>query len=595
MASTRNGKKRKQSTVKLILYIQSFLAISAIESFLNAILNHQFVNLLISVLLSGGSVFLYRKSKTIKKEEIVNHESRYEGYVSDNSYKRFCNLISIFICDFFIVILNFTISCSIENSKFVENITSIRPSIHFMECLLLFSYVSWKELVLLGNCSDLSKKKHYIQRSLVITSIYWIIYLIVSLVAGVDFYNRSKAFVIIMYALMLLVSNIFARKKVTVRNFYWKKAYTFCIIGFVLFITISNYLRRDTFYLQGYINQIARLQQNTVPIEYDDETGTYRIEMVDDDFKILQLTDIHFGGSLYSLRKDYMALNTIYDLIEYAKPDLVVVTGDMTFPLGIMSLSFNNSSAVHQFAAFMRNINVPWVFTFGNHDTEVMSSYNQGQLCELYESLSFKTSGTLLYPYIQPDITGRSNQVIELYNKDHSLNQALFIIDSNAYTGEGINVFDYIHDDQVEWYENEVKRLCEQEGKTISSLAFFHIPLQEYRTAYELYESGSNEVKYFFGNNDEEMINKVCCSDYPSGLFEKMKELDSTKAVFCGHDHYNNMSLEYQGIRLTYGMSIDYLAMPGIDKSEKQRGGTLITIYADSTYTIEQIPFNKID
>lgn len=90
------------------------------------------------------------------------------------------------------------------------------------------------------------------------------------------------------------------------------------------------------------------------------------------------------------------------------------------------------------------------------------------------------------------------------------------------------------------------------------------------------------------------MINKVCCSNYPSKLFDTAKELGSTTAMFCGHDHYNNMSLEYQGIRLTYGMSIDYLAMPGIDKDTKQRGGTLITLHKDSSYDIKQIRLTDI-
>ena len=94
--------------------------------------------------------------------------------------------------------------------------------------------------------------------------------------------------------------------------------------------------------------------------------------------------------------------------------------------------------------------------------------------------------------------------------------------------------------------------------------------------------------------NGEKMINKVCCSDYPSSLFERMKELQSTKAVFCGHDHYNNMSLEYQGIRLTYGMSIDFLAMPGIANDENQRGGTLITVRKDGSFVIEQLPYKNI-
>ena len=131
-------------------------------------------------------------------------------------------------------------------------------------------------------------------------------------------------------------------------------------------------------------------------------------------------------------------------------------------------------------------------------------------------------------------------------------------------------------------------------GKTVSSMAFFHIPLQQYRTAYELYEAGSDEVTYYFGSNDEKMIDKVCCSEYPSAFFDIAKELGSTTAMFCGHDHYNNISLEYQGIRLTYGMSIDYLVMPGIARETKQRGGTLITCHADSSYEIAQIPLTSI-
>ena len=125
-------------------------------------------------------------------------------------------------------------------------------------------------------------------------------------------------------------------------------------------------------------------------------------------------------------------------------------------------------------------------------------------------------------------------------------------------------------------------------------MVFFHIPLQEYRTAYELYEKGSHEVTYFFGENREKMIDKVCCSNHSSKLFDKMVELGSTKAVFCGHDHYNNMSLEYKGIRLTYGMSIDYLAMPGIAHDTKQRGAELITLHRDSSWEVKQLPLTEI-
>ena len=84
------------------------------------------------------------------------------------------------------------------------------------------------------------------------------------------------------------------------------------------------------------------------------------------------------------------------------------------------------------------------------------------------------------------------------------------------------------------------------------------------------------------------------CGAYPSALFDRMLALGSTTGVFCGHDHYNNMSLEYKGIRLTYGMSIDYLAMPGIEHDTAQRGAELITIHPDASWDLVQIPLISI-
>ena len=171
----------------------------------------------------------------------------------------------------------------------------------------------------------------------------------------------------------------------------------------------------------------------------------------------------------------------------------------------------------------------------------------------------------------------------------------MFLIDSNAYTGDGLNKYDYIHDDQVEWYRQHVLRLEKEAGRTVPSMVFFHIPLQQYKTAYQLYEQGSSEVKWYFGANEETMMDKVCCSEYPSSMFDVAKELGSTTGFFCGHDHYNNSSFEYQGIRLTYGMSIDYLAMPGIARDTKQRGATLIIIHDDGSTDIRQVPLSSIN
>lgn len=393
---------------------------------------------------------------------------------------------------------------------------------------------------------------------------------------------------------LTLLYNLTLRRRIVTQNLVFNQRRAALLSAGALLFFGFFYLQRDTWYTQPYINSVPVVPHRSHEITYDDQTGIYTITADTENFKILHLTDIHLGGSLFSYRKDLKALKAVYAEIAATQPDLVVVTGDLCFPLGVMSLSLNNFAPVNQFAALMRNTGVPWAFTYGNHDTESLASLSESDLNEAFKALSFKTSANLLYPYTQPPITGRNNQLIQLRDGEGTLTAALFLIDSNAYTGEGIHVYDYIHDDQVDWYAGHVRRLSEEAGHTIPSLVFFHIPLQQYREAYQLYEAGDPAVTYFFGENNEKLIEKVCCSDYPSKLFDTMVELGSTKAVFCGHDHYNNMSLEYQGIWLTYGMSIDYLAMPGIEHDVDQRGGELITLYPDGGFEIRQVPLKSI-
>ena len=359
----------------------------------------------------------------------------------------------------------------------------------------------------------------------------------------------------------------------------------------VLALGLYGFIQRDVWLVQPYINSVADLSRDGNRIDYDEETGVYTITRGEGDFRILQLTDIHLGGSVSSYTDDLRALKTCYALIEYTRPDLVVVTGDLCFPLGLASLSLNNTAPVMQFAAFMRNVGIPWAFTYGNHDTEAMAASDKSELNELYKTLSYKTSKTLLYPYVQPDIPGRNNQLIQIRNGDGTLNAALFLLDSNAYVGRGFHKYDYIRDEQVAWYRDQTQRLNAAAGRTVPSYVFFHIPLQEYETAYKLYQQGSDQVRYFFGENNE---GEICASDYPSRLFDTAEELGSTRGFFCGHDHYNNMSLEYRGIRLTYGMSIDYLVMPGIAAKTAQRGGTLIVLDRDGEMELSQIPYTAI-
>ncbi len=557
--------------------------------------------LLQAALLVVLAALVGRKFLRLEKEyETALYDTKsylYFRRLTDRYTKRRLNGIALcaaFFTVFFVVEFGFFIFGNSKPAELVENLLSNILLFEIPAYLVIKNFFCFQMAQKRIGFPDRQICRKHRNGILIFSVVYGILAVLLTAVFRKFLGYGSNGLLAAGFALCMFGYDMTLRRKLTDQNLVVNRRRLGLVLSAALLIFGYGFLQRDTWYTQPYINSLPVVPHEDHKISYNEETGVYTITASEEDFRILHLTDIHLGGSLYSYRKDLKALKAVYAEIEHTRPDLVVVTGDMSFPLGVMSLSFNNSAPVGQFAAFMRNVDIPWAFTYGNHDAEGLATLSEGDLNELYKSLSYKTSGNLLYPYVQPGITGRNNQLIEIRNPDGTLNQALFLIDSNAYTGEGLNAYDYIHDDQVEWYEGEIRRLSEEEGDTVSSMAFFHIPLQEYRTAWELYEAGSDEVTWFFGENNERTADKVCCSDYPSRLFDAMVSLGSTKAVFCGHDHYNNMSLEYRGIRLTYGMSIDYLAMPGIEHDKGQRGAELITLHPDRTWELEQIPLAEI-
>lgn len=329
-----------------------------------------------------------------------------------------------------------------------------------------------------------------------------------------------------------------------------------------------------------------QIENQLIPQKDEDGNWTFT---TDEEFKVLQLTDIHIGGGWMSLEKDAKALNAVAAMVEAEKPDLVIATGDIAYPVPFQAGTFNNKTGAKTFAALMEQLGVYWTVCFGNHDTEAYSYFSREKISDFYENSGFKYC---LYQRGPEDIDGYGNYVINVKNSQGKITQSLYAFDSHSYTdGDYFGIlwkYDNIKDSQVEWYKANVKKFNEQNGgETVKSTAFFHIPLAEYRDAwYEYIDNGfkdTENVKYIHGVAGEGS-NIVFPGIGEDGLFEAMTELGSTKGIFCGHDHKNNFSVDYKGIRLSYGMSVDYLAYAGISKLGSQRGCTVITYQPDGSF-----------
>lgn len=331
------------------------------------------------------------------------------------------------------------------------------------------------------------------------------------------------------------------------------------------------------------------------PVSYSsqltpEEKNDYTTFVTDNDFRVMQLSDVHIGAGFMSVKKDNQAINAVAAMVAEEKPDLVIVTGDIAYPVPFQAGTFNNKTGAVIFASLMEKLGVYWCPAFGNHDTEAYSYFSREDISELY-------SNRQKYPHClfqsgPKDVDGYGNYIVNVQTSKGEITQSFVMLDSHSYIDNdyfGIMwKYDCVHKNQVEWYEQQIKTLTKiNNNKTPKSLMFFHMPPQEMLTAYNEYkENGYKDTadsKYTGGKAGEKDL-VVYPSEKNYGLFDKCLELGSTKGIFFGHDHLNNFTMLYKGIQLTYDYTVDYLAYVGINKYGAQRGCTMITTKPDGSF-----------
>lgn len=382
------------------------------------------------------------------------------------------------------------------------------------------------------------------------------------------------------------------------------------VLGFVLIVaSVNSATVADKIEKAASYSQVA-IEDRIVPEK--DENGDW-VFTTDREFKVLHLTDIHLGGGFASADTDKKTLNAVATMITKEKPDLVIATGDIAYPVFFQAGTLNNKSGAKEFITLMENLGVYWTVTFGNHDTESYSYYNREDISEFY------TAEDLKYCLFQPgpaDVDGYGNHVIKVKNTNGIITQAFVMIDSNSYIKTDfwglLGKYDNIHDNQVEWYKAQIEKMNKENLQAIEkmpkaerkalidtygvvkSLAFFHIPLVELNEAWAEFAENdfkdTEDFKYINGIIGE-TGRRIFCGVGEDNMFEAMLETGSTKAIFLGHDHYNNLTASYKGIIFSCGYSVDYLAYIGIRNEGSQRGCTLITCKPDSTFDIEKFNY----
>ncbi|MBD2867633.1 metallophosphoesterase family protein [Paenibacillus sp. IB182493] len=306
----------------------------------------------------------------------------------------------------------------------------------------------------------------------------------------------------------------------------------------------------------------------------DRPTGDAKLNFrKDGTFKIVQFNDTQDDEDI-----DPRTVELMEKTLDDQKPDFVVLNGDNI--TGGTDSPAEVKKAINNIAMPMEDRGIPWAITFGNHDEDSTpnSGYDEEKMLQIYRS----------YKYNRNDggakgITGTGNMNLLIGGHD-SKNPMfnLWLLDAGRYAPkeiagqnfDGYPTWDWLRQNQVNWYSETSEALEKRYGRKIPSLMFIHIPLWEFRFMWFASVDGRTEADHaravakhgIVGERNEE----ECPGPFNSGMFSAILDRGDVKGVFCGHDHVNTYCGNYYGVMLGYCGSTGFGAY-GLEGAERNR------------------------
>lgn len=272
------------------------------------------------------------------------------------------------------------------------------------------------------------------------------------------------------------------------------------------------------------------------------------LKFQDGKFRILQLTDLHLMPN--NPEKCAETEATIRSVVAAEKPDLVMLTGDV--------VTYDPAwTGWQQIVDLFEDMQVPFNVGMGNHDAEYLTKD------EIFGFLT-KSPWYVGSKNAEGISHGGGTCAIEIIGSDGKPASIIYSIDSNDYQPNKLfGHYDWIHFDQLQWYRDLSKAYTEANGGTpLPSLAFFHIPLQEYALVV-------NDPKTYGARHE----GAGAPSGMNSGAYASFAEMGDIMGTFVGHDHDNDYVGIARGIALGFGRSTGAEAY-----GQLPRGGRVIDL-----------------
>lgn len=289
----------------------------------------------------------------------------------------------------------------------------------------------------------------------------------------------------------------------------------------------TPWIPNDTFYVEDY----ATLEKDP-----------------NEDFVILNITDVQLSDDEVYGEEGIYSNALITRMVEEHDPDLITVSGD----------NATGMVAYLELIELLDSFGIPWAPVMGNHD-------GQGLPSEFWAAHHLAEAENCLFEF-GPEDMGYGNYIINI-TENGKIIHTFFMVDThdNAdFTLEDGTViedaYDHLWDNQMQWYEWAVKGIAEEAGHVVPSTVVMHIPVYEIYEAWDSVSMPDEDNEYgvinpaYSGIAKGRKLEESCPSAVNNGFFDLCKSLGSTKLIVAGHDHKNDFYVDYEGIRLAYGV-----------------------------------------
>ena len=286
----------------------------------------------------------------------------------------------------------------------------------------------------------------------------------------------------------------------------------------------------------------------------------------DNHFKVMQLTDLHFGEP-HSGHLDSETLHLIRSLIGKENPDFIAITGDI-----VSGQAWDHESKkfweTHYklLANELTSLQTPWAIVPGYHDFE--SDINQHQMMDLEGKNKYSASLPNFFEHYGKEMHHQFTfglGIEDATNPDET-DARLWFFGTGRADCMGNGGMNCIRRDQIEWFKDKSDGISMDDKHRGNGLAFMHHSLQEHM----------HLVNHYPVHGQKRDMSG--CQAINTGLFSEIKQKGTVQWITAGGDHSSDFWGTYAGVNLAFGRKT---GMSSYGPKFVQRGARIFDIAVD--------------